>query len=147
MLEEQLASDIAQAILDSAQGAGVLHVMQAQVVVGQMRVVNEMLLRMQLSQALKGTVADGAAIELVRPEASMRCLECGRVYPVTAGDPATYACPTCGPGARHTVVTGLELELGEMQALMPNASPDSMANKLARAVEEALGPVEKPTEE
>jgi hydrogenase nickel incorporation protein HypA/HybF len=147
MLEEQLAYEIAQAILDSARQAGVLRVFSVQVLLGQMHAVNEMLLRVQLSQTLRGTVAEGAAIELERPAASMRCLECGRVYPVTAGDPATYACPACGPRTSHVLQTGLEVEVGEMQALLPSASEDSAANKLARAVEEALGPVEKPANE
>lgn len=144
MLEEQLAADVAHAIVESAQQAGVLHVMSAQVVVGQMRQIDEMLFRAQLTHALDGTIASGAIITFDRPPLTMRCLKCGQVYPATIGDPATYDCPTCGAGSPHTVETGMELGLGEIKAMMPNTSEDSIANKMARAVEEAFGPVEKP---
>lgn len=145
MLEEQIAADMASMIVSSAKHVGALRVVQAQVIIGELRQVDETVLRSHLSAALKGTVAQGAAIVMERPALTLRCLDCGTVHQATAEDPASYICPQCGSDRRE-VATGMELDLGEMQAYMPSTGEGSIADKLAKAVEDALGPVESPAE-
>lgn len=147
MLEEQLAADMATMIVDSAKQIDAMRVVQANVLVGSIRDIDEALFKDCLAKALEGTIGAGADISVVRPALTMRCMRCGTVYPVTVGDKATYDCPSCGSGM-HTVETGAEFAVDDMQVLLPAPSDGpSMADKLAKAVEDAFGPVEKPAAE
>ena len=147
MLEEQLAADMATMIVDSAKQIDAMRVVQANVLVGSLRAIDEDQFKAHRAQALEGTIAAGARISLERPALTMRCMRCGTVYPAAVGDKATYDCPSCGSGM-HTVETGAEFAVDDMQVLLPAPSDGpSMADKLAKAVEDAFGPVEKPATE
>ena len=142
MLEREIATSLAQGIVESATQAGCFKVMSAQVSVGAVRVLDEWLFMAELDQALAGTIADGAEVELVRPSARMRCCACGHEYDFEIGNPATYDCPACGH-KKHDLVGGMEIDILDIQGMMPSMS---IADKLAKAVEDKLGPVEKPGE-
>lgn len=143
MLETELAAQAARAILDNMVQADALRVVSAQVVVGAMRQIDEGLFVQKIEEALRGTAANGAHIELVRPAATMRCKNCGTVYEITIGDRSTFACPSCG-GTERTLNGGMELGIGDMQVLLPpEHEGPSWAERLAKAVDDALGPVEK----
>lgn len=147
MLEAELAADAARAILDNMAQANALRVVSAEVVVGAMRQVDEALLVQKIGEALRGTAAQGTQIKLVRPAATMRCKACGTVYEITLGDRSTFACPSCG-GSERTLNGGMEFGIGEMQVLLPSEHEGpSWADRLAKAVDDALGPAEKPADE
>ncbi len=139
MLEREIATSLAQGIVESATQAGCFKVVSAQVSVGAVRVLDEWLFMAELDQALAGTIADGAQVELVRPSARMRCCACGHEYDFVIGDPASYDCPACGH-KKHDLVGGMEIDILDIQGMMPSMS---IADKLAKAVEDKLGPVEK----
>lgn len=143
MLEREIALSLAEGIVQSAKQAGALKIVSAKVAVGAVRVLDECQFLAEMDQALAGTVADGAEIELVRPAARMRCCACGHEYEFVIGDPATYDCPACGH-AKHDLVGGMEIDLLDVQGMVPGMS---LADKLAKAVEDKLGPVEKPANE
>ncbi len=147
MLEAELAADAARAILDNMAQANALRVVSAEVVVGAMRQVDEALLVQKIGEALRGTAAQGTQIKLVRPAATMSCKACGTVYEITLGDRSTFACPSCG-GSERTLNGGMEFGIGEMQVLLPSEHEGpSWAERLAKAVDDALGPAEKPADE
>lgn len=139
MLEAQIASDTAKEILRQAAEAKAFKVVVVNLAVGSMRQLDEPLFLEHLAQDLRGTVAEGAQVNVRRTPTVMRCAACGEVYPVTVGDPSTYRCPSCGCIDR-TLEGGMELYIEDMQAMV--AGENSIADKLAKAVEDALGPVE-----
>lgn len=139
MLEAQIASDTAKEILRQAAEAKAFKVVVVNLAVGSMRQLDEPLFLEHLAQDLRGTVAEGAQVNVRRTPTVMRCAACGEVYPVTVGDPSTYRCPSCSCIDR-TLEGGMELYIEDMQAMV--AGENSIADKLAKAVEDALGPVE-----
>ena len=139
MLEAQIASDVANEIVSQAAEAKALKVAVVNLAVGSMRQLDEPLFLEHLAQDLRGTVAEGAQVNVRRTPTMMRCVACGEVYPVTVGDPSTYRCPSCGCADR-TLEGGMELYIEDMQVMM--AGESSIADKLAKAVEAVLGPVE-----
>lgn len=141
MLEPQIAADTARAILSSAEQVHASRVVSAQLVIGSMRVVDEEELRQHLASMLRGSVAEGAKIEIERPPATMRCLDCGEVYEIHLDKPASYDCPSCKSG-HHAIESGMELELGEVQGIVPSQETQSMVDRMAKAVENAFGPVD-----
>lgn len=144
MLETELAAEVARTVVADAAQVKAMRVVEANVVVGAMRQIDEALFVQRLSEALHGTVADGARINLKRPAVTMRCAACGEVYPVTLGDKASYVCPKCG-GEKRELATGMELGVEDMQVMLPpEHEGPSWADRLAKAVDDALGPVEKP---
>lgn len=142
MLEREIATSLAQGIVESATQAGCFKVVSAKVSVGAVRVLDEALFLELLRAGLAGTIAEGAEVELVRPAARMRCCACGHEYDFVIGEPATYDCPACGH-TKHDLVGGMEIDILDIQGMVPSMS---LADKLAKAVEDKLGPVEKPAE-
>lgn len=139
MLEAQLAMDVARDITGQAAQVNALKVVVVNLAVGSMRQLDEAMFLKHLAQELRGTVADGAQVNIKRTPTVMRCVACEQTYEVVVGNPATYHCPSCG-GVERTLESGMELYVEDMQAMM--ASEGSIADKLAKAVEAALGPVE-----
>ena len=140
MLEREIAHDLALDIVESGTQAGVVKVVSAKISIGALRVLDEMLFRRELVQNFRGTIAEGIHIDIERPVGKMRCTACGNEYEFTVGVPATYNCPACGNG-KHEVISGMEVEILDVQGILPSMS---LADKLAKAVEDRLGPVEKP---
>lgn len=144
MLETELAEEVAREMIEEGAQVKALRIMEANVVVGSMRQIDETLFVQKLGGALRGTIGEGARINLVRPPLTMRCAACGEVYEATIGEPDSYRCPKCH-GEKRELVTGMELGLDGMQVMLPpeNGGP-SMLDRLEKAVEDAFGPVEKP---
>ena len=140
MREREIAHDLALDIVESGTQAGVVKVVSARISIGALRVLDEMLFRSELVKNFKGTIAAGAHIDIERPVGKMRCSACGQEYEFAVGMPATYNCPACGSGA-HELVSGMEVDILDIQGILPSMS---LADKLAKAVEDKLGPVEKP---
>lgn len=143
MLEREIAADLAEAIVKSGTEAGVIKIVSAKVVIGALRVLDEGLFRACIARDFEGTIAEGAQVELVRPAGKMRCGACGEEYEIVVGMPKTYDCPACGSN-KHELIAGMEVDIEDLQGMMPSMS---LADKLAKAVEDRLGPVEKPANE
>lgn len=142
MLEVQLASDAARVVLDEAARGKVMKVLEVDLSIGAMRQVDEDLFKRQLSAYFENTLASGAQIKITRIPVTMRCKQCGEVYDVTVGDKSTYECPKCGSAERE-LQTGMEFGLNDMKVIVPSPHEGpSLADKIAQAVEDALGPVE-----
>ncbi len=138
MLEPQIAADTAQEILRVATEGKAIKVASVKLSIGSMRQLDEELFLQNLADRLKGTPAEGASVTVERTPTTMRCSGCGEVYPVVIGEPTSYVCPSCGCTDR-TLASGMELYISDMQAIVAG---ESIADKLAKAVEDALGPVE-----
>lgn len=137
MLEQQIAREMVASVLKAAASAGVIRVTSAKLTVGAMRPVEEGELKAQIAAAARGTDAEGMQVEVVRAPAVMRCTQCGHEYSVTLGKPETYDCPACG-GARHDVVSGMEINISDLMGLQPS---DSIVDKLEKAVADKFGPL------
>lgn len=143
MLEKELATEVARGMLDQGAQVKAMRIMEANVVAGSMRQIDEALFVQRLGEALQGTVGEGARINLERPPLTMRCTTCGEVYEATIGKPDSYRCPKCG-GEKRELVGGMELGLDDMQVIVPpEHEGPSMIDRLEKAVEDAFGPLEK----
>lgn len=65
------------------------------------------------TELARGTAADGAALHFRKLPGTLRCLECGREFPVSNPD---FRCPACGStravphGGRDCFVESIEIE-------------------------------------
>ncbi len=147
MLEKEIARDMARGITEQAKEAHALRVKSAEIILGTMRVIDDDVMRHELSAQLKDTAADGAEIIITHAPAMMRCRACDTVYPIIVGDPSSYICPSCGSTDRE-LNSGMELDLGQMQIMvLQDSENSSMVSKMAQAVEAALGPIDQTKKE
>lgn len=93
MHEMSLAEGILQIVEDTAAQQGFRRVTEVRLEIGALSGVEVDALSFCLDVALKGSVADGARVELERLPGQGYCLDCGKTVLVNAlYDP----CPTCG---------------------------------------------------
>ena len=101
MHEMSLAEGILQIVEDTAAQQGFRRVTEVRLEIGALSGVEVDALSFCLDVVLKGSVADGARVELERLPGQGYCLDCGQTVLVNAlYDP----CPTCG--SYHVQATG-----------------------------------------
>lgn len=111
MHELSLAEGIVQIALDEAEKGGARRVKVIFLEVGELVSVELPQLAFGIEVVARGTVAEGARVDVARPKGEAHCLECDRTIAVQArGD----ACPTCGT-SKWLLVRGDELRVSELE--------------------------------
>jgi hydrogenase nickel incorporation protein HypA/HybF len=93
MHEVALANDLVEQILSSVAGRGVARVLEVDLDVGAQRLVVPEALRMAFEAAARGTVAEGARLEIQEVAARAVCGSCGSEFRPGID---CYLCPACG---------------------------------------------------
>ena len=93
MHEMSIAEGILQIVEDAAGQQGFKRVTEVRLEIGALSGVEVEALSFCLEVVLKGSVADGARVELERLAGRGYCLGCGETVPVNA---LYDACPKCG---------------------------------------------------
>lgn len=113
MHEMSLAEGILQLVEDAARQQDVRRVSAVFVEVGRLASVEVESLRFCFDVVIKGSVADGARLEIIDVPGAGWCLDCSESVPMTD---KLSGCPRCG--GHHVQVTGgtemrvKELEIG-----------------------------------
>ncbi len=111
MHEMSLAESVLQVIEDAARQQGFTGVRTIWLEVGQLACVEPESLCFCFEQVTKGSIADGARLEIVGIRGRGRCAHCGRDVPL----PALHeACPECG-NYGVSVTDGAQLRVRELE--------------------------------
>jgi hydrogenase nickel incorporation protein HypA/HybF len=111
MHELSLAQGIVDIVADAARAESFSRVTRIKVVVGGLAPVEPDALAFGFEVVAKGTVAEGARLELSRPPGLGRCAGCDREVPLAQRG---EACPGCG-GYEIVVTAGDELRVTELE--------------------------------
>ncbi len=111
MHELSLASEVIQILGDEASKHGLQRVSKYSLEVGLLRAVVPELLRTGLDVLSKGTVAEGAEVELREVPGRARCPACGLEFPVPD---ILIVCPGC-EHLGGEILSGEELRLIELE--------------------------------
>lgn len=97
------AQRIASTVLEAAREQGAERVERVQIALGAMTMIDAEQLDFWLEQIFRGTVAEGAEVEIEQLPLRVRCAECGREGEVEVPEDPIYhlmpyvpACPECG---------------------------------------------------
>ncbi|MGD9496607.1 MAG: hydrogenase maturation nickel metallochaperone HypA [Armatimonadota bacterium] len=120
------AQSIAHAVLEAARGRSVTRVEQIRLTLGAMTMLDAEQLEFWLQQMLRGTIADGARIDIQQLPLTVRCPACGFEGELPVPDDPIYhlmpyvpACPRCDAeelevvGGGECVVESIRVQTAE----------------------------------
>jgi hydrogenase nickel incorporation protein HypA/HybF len=111
MHEMSLAEGVLQVIEDSARSNGFTQVKTVWLEIGELSGADAEAMRFCFDAVVKGTLAEGARLEIVATEGRGRCLACGQTVHIQLRyDP----CPLCG-GYPVEPSGGLEMKVKELE--------------------------------
>ena len=105
-----LAENVLQIIEQAAQEQGFGRVRTVVLEIGQLAAVEPEAMRFCFAAVMAGSIAEGAALEMVTAPGAGWCLQCAASVPLTE---QPGACPRCG-GFRVRVTGGAELRVKEL---------------------------------
>lgn len=113
MHELALAQEVADIVAATARRHGVQRVTAVRIEVGELAHVEPEALSFCFASVVRGTVAQGAHLEIERTPGMAWCMPCGDTVPLARrGD----ACPVCG-SHQLTAVRGEELRVRDIQVV------------------------------
>ena len=111
MHEMSLAEGIIQLIEDAARDQGFAHVRAVWLEIGRLSSVEPEALRFSFDVVTRGSLAEGARLEIIDVPGTAWCLACSRNVEL----PALHeACPRCG-GYQVQVTGGTEMRVKELE--------------------------------
>lgn len=113
MHEMSLAEGVMQIVEDSASREGFSSVRAVRLEIGELAGVEIDALRFCFDVVTRGTVADGARLEIERTSGAAWCMRCAKTVPVAARlDP----CPECGTHQLQ-VCAGTEMRVKDLEVI------------------------------
>lgn len=110
MHEMSLAESVLQIIEDSARAQNFQRVRHVTLEIGQLAAVEPEAMRFCFDAVTRGSLAEGARLEIVETPGAGRCFDCGKTAPMQE----KYGlCPHCG-SARLEVVAGKEMRVKDL---------------------------------
>lgn len=111
MHEMALSQGIVDVIREQADAQGFDRVKIVRLVIGSLSHVEPAAIEFCFDAVSRGTVAEGAVVEIERPPGQAFCMPCGTTVPIAERhDP----CPLCG-GHEMVLVGGEELRVKELE--------------------------------
>ncbi|MDP2878242.1 MAG: hydrogenase maturation nickel metallochaperone HypA [Sulfuricella sp.] len=111
MHEMSLADGVLQVIEDNAKINGYSRVRKVWLEIGELAGVEVEAMRFCFDSVVKGTLADGARLEIIVTQGEGHCFGCGKTVPIQLRyDP----CPLCG-GYPVEPTGGLEMRVKELE--------------------------------
>lgn len=111
MHEMSLADGVLRVIEDSAEANGFSRVKTVWLEIGALAGVEAEALRFCFDAAVKGTLAEGARLEIVATEGRGRCFSCGETVAIQL---RYDLCPLCG-GCPVEPTGGMEMRVKELE--------------------------------
>jgi hydrogenase nickel incorporation protein HypA/HybF len=115
MHELPVTESILKIVLKHAQANDVKKVKTIRLKVGMLSDLEDGWIQRYFDYLSKGTVAEGARLEIERTPIVMKCDACSGSYEVEAVDIGGMPCPACG-GKGGTLLSGREYTIKEMEA-------------------------------
>lgn len=123
MHEMSLTRNVLDIVLNEANAAGATRVQAVRITIGELRDIVEELFEGLFAHLARGTIAEGAELEIVRVPVTVRCRKCSMVYHLDVRDEDTFACPSCGlldyelNSGMEFLVSGIDILKGQPESL------------------------------
>ena len=117
MHEMSLVRQVVRVVLQECEGKGVTRVVRVNLAVGELRDVVDEYVPDLFAHLSRGTVCEGAQVSIRRIPLTVRCAECGDIFPISAADPASWACPRCGAYQRYKIFSGDEFAIEAIEVV------------------------------
>ena len=113
MHEMSLAEGVLGVLEDSARRQGFRAVKTVWLEIGRLAAVEPDALRFSFDVVKRGTLADGARLQIIDVPGQAWCMKCGDTVAV---DERGAACPTCG-GYQLQIAAGADMRVKELEVL------------------------------
>ena len=110
MHELPLARSMYRTVMTKAQACGATAIKRVVIEAGELREYVEVILQKYWDYVSRGSIAEGAKVELISLPATVRCGKCEKVYAIDAKNLMNSKCPDCGYD-RGELLTGRELRI------------------------------------
>lgn len=114
MHELPITESILKIILKHAAKNNVQKVVKVRLKIGRLCDLEEEWIQNYFSYLSRGTVAEGATIEVQHVPAVFECPSCGRTYEIDKSCPLLVKCPSCGC-EEGNIISGREYMVSEME--------------------------------
>lgn len=118
MHEMSLLHDVVDIVLDEVKDMDIVSVKRVVLAIGDLRDVVGDYVPSLFERLTRGTVAQGAEIQIIHVPVTARCRGCGFVLPVDVRDEATWTCPGCGAHKNFHITTGNEFIVQSIEVEM-----------------------------
>lgn len=114
MHELPITESILKVVLKHAEGQNVRRVVTIRLQIGRLSDLEDEWVQRYFDYLSKGTIAEGARLEIERTPVVMQCTVCGVSYEADAARIGDLVCPACGEGG-GTLISGREYHIKEME--------------------------------
>lgn len=114
MHEMALVRNVVDIVLDEAKAVDAAEVTGIYLTIGYSRDIVEDLFEDMLKWMCRDTVAAGAKLYLTRVPFTVKCFDCGRVFPLDVHDRDTWHCPHCR-SKRYVLNSGMEFYVNDIE--------------------------------
>lgn len=115
MHEMSLVRSVVEVVLDECKDTDVTSVVRVNLSIGQMRDVVEQYVPELFRYLARGTIAQDAEVTVNRVPLTVRCRDCGDIFPIDVWDDSTWSCPRCGARQRYTIFSGNEFQIDSIE--------------------------------
>ena len=112
MHEMSIAQSVLDIILQESLSNKVNRVLSVAIKVGELSAVETESLRFCFELVSKGSLAEGARLDIERVQVTCHCKDCGSDFAVRE---LIFSCPSCG-GSRVEMLSGRELSIDSFEA-------------------------------
>ena len=116
MHELAVTRNIVDVVVRNAQSQGAKRVVRVKLIVGKMRNFEQKWVQNYFDRFAKGTIAEGAQLEIEYVPIVFYCNACGETFPLEPGIGLRMKCPGCN-GSEYSMITGGELTIREMEVV------------------------------
>ena len=115
MHEMAYVRNVVDAVNECAEREGAAEVREVYLTIGEARDIVEEFFEGLFQFLARGTVAEHASIVIRRVPFTVRCNQCGTVFPLDVRDRATWACPACGAREDYHLNSGMEFSVDRIE--------------------------------
>lgn len=114
MHEMAIVTSVVDKVVEYAQQNDAAKVNRVTLVVGDIHDIVDALMESCFQHMARGTVAEGASLELARIPFRAQCSECNLVYPADIRSKDTLVCPDCG-SSNFRIFNGNEFMIRDIE--------------------------------
>ncbi|WP_278980354.1 hydrogenase maturation nickel metallochaperone HypA, partial [Adlercreutzia equolifaciens] len=114
MHEMAMVRSVVDIVLEEAERVEATEVLGVYLTVGYSRDIVEDVFESMFAWMCRGTVAEGAVLHLTRVPFTVRCEECGRIFPVNTRCRDTPRCPQCD-ASHYRLHSGMEFYVNDIE--------------------------------
>ncbi len=141
MHEMALVRNVVDIVVDQAQKANASEVKAVYLTIGSGRDVVIEYLDGLFQFLARGTVAEHAELVVQTTPMTVRCNQCGFIFPINVFKPETWVCPSCKAEKDYKLNSGMEFMINRIEVAgeRPQDAPEAAESGQAAASEPAAG--------